>query len=51
MHLLCSSVVRGYRVGSLGAIRAAIEPLQAAWPFDVVQRGYAIHFISRGGHR
>jgi hypothetical protein len=44
-----SSVVRGYRVGSLGAIRAAIEPLQAAWPFDVVQRGYAIHFISRGG--
>jgi hypothetical protein len=44
-----SSIVRGYRIGSLGAIRAAIEPLQAAWPFDVVQRGYAIHFISRGG--
>jgi hypothetical protein len=44
-----SSVVRGYRIGSLGAIRAAIEPLQAAWPFDVVQRGYVIHFISRGG--
>ena len=44
-----SSIVRGYRIGSLGAIRAAIEPLQAAWPFDVVQRGYVINFISRGG--
>lgn len=40
--------VRGYRVSDTGAIRAAIEPLQGAWPFDVVQRGYKIHFVPRG---
>jgi hypothetical protein len=41
--------VRGYRVGSIGAIRAALEPLQAAWPFDVVPHGYRIRFVVRGG--
>lgn len=41
--------VRGYRVGSIGAIRAALEPLQAAWPFDVVQHGYQIRYVMRGG--
>lgn len=41
--------VRGYRVGTVGAIRAALEPLQGAWPFDVVQHGYVIQFIARGG--
>jgi hypothetical protein len=41
--------VRGYRVGSIGAIRAALEPLQAAWPFDVVPHGYKIRFVVRGG--
>ena len=41
--------VRGYRIGSLGAIRAALEPLQGAWPFDVVQHGYVIRFLARGG--
>jgi hypothetical protein len=40
--------VRGYRVSDTGAIRAAIEPLQGAWPFDVVQRGYQIVFVPRG---
>lgn len=44
-----TSEVRGYRIGSVGAIRAAIEPLQAAWPFDVVQHGYQIKFVARGG--
>jgi len=44
-----TSSVRGYRVGSVGAIRAALEPLQAAWPFDVVQHGYVILFVTRGG--
>lgn len=43
------SSVRGYRIGSVGAIRAALEPLQAAWPFDVVQHGYQIRFVARGG--
>jgi hypothetical protein len=46
---LASTTVRGYRIGSVGAIRAALEPLQASWPFDVVQHGYVIRFVARGG--
>lgn len=46
---LASTTVRGYRIGSLGAIRAALEPLQGAWPFDVVQHGYTLRFVPRGG--
>lgn len=41
--------VRGYRVSNVGAIRSAIEPLQAAFPFDVLQSGYKIKFKPRGG--
>lgn len=44
-----SASVRGYRVGTVGAIRAALEVLQGAWPFDVRQHGYKIQFIPRGG--
>lgn len=44
---LISSVVRGYRVAG-GSIREALEPLQTAFPFDVVQSGYKIKFIPRG---
>lgn len=40
--------VRGYRVTQTGAVRAAIEPLQAAWPFDVIQSGYQIKAVTRG---
>jgi len=40
--------VRGYRIGSVGAIRAALDPLRAAWPFDVVPDGYKIKFKRRG---
>lgn len=40
--------VRGYRVTETSSIRAALEPLRGAWPFDVVQRGYKITFIPRG---
>lgn len=40
--------VKGYRSSAIGSIRAAIDPLQGAWPFDVVQRGYTIHFVPRG---
>lgn len=46
---LASQSVRGYRIGTVGAIRAALEPLQAAWPFDVRQHGYKIQFVARGG--
>lgn len=41
--------VTGYRVGKIGGIRQAIEPLQGAFMFDVIQSGYQIKFISRGG--
>jgi len=41
--------VRGYKVSSIGAIRAAIEPLRGGWPFDIVQSGYGIKFALRGG--
>ena len=44
-----TATVRGYRIGSVGAIRAALEPLQGAWPYDVRQHGYQIQFVSRGG--
>ena len=40
--------VRGYRVSTVSSIRSAIEPLQAAWPFDVIQHGYGIKFKLRG---
>jgi len=40
--------VRGYRIASLGALRGGIDPLRAAWPFDVVQHGYQIKFNRRG---
>ena len=40
--------VRGYRIASQGAIRGGIDPLRAAWPFDVVQHGYQIKFKRRG---
>ena len=41
--------VRGYRIGSAGSIRSALDPLRSSWPFDVVQRGYKVVFVSRGG--
>jgi hypothetical protein len=41
-------LVRGYRISEVGAIRAGIEPLRAAWPFDVVMHGYQIKFVLRG---
>lgn len=44
-----TSSVRGYRIGSVGTLRSALEPLQASWPFDVVQRGYKLTFKPRGG--
>lgn len=43
-----SQDVRGYRVAESGAIRGALEPLQGAWPFDVIQSGYQIKFVRRG---
>ena len=41
--------VRGYRITATAAIRAALEPLQACWPFDAIQHGYQLRFVPRGG--
>jgi hypothetical protein len=44
-----TSTVRGYTVASRGSIRGALTRLAASWPFDVVQSGYTITFVPRGG--
>lgn len=44
-----SQTVRGYRIGTVASIRSALEPLQGAYPFDVVQSGYTVSFRPRGG--
>jgi len=43
-----SATVRGHKVQGRGSIRAALEPLQAVWPFDVIPSGYQIKFVPRG---
>ena len=43
-----TDTVRGYRIGAFGTLRSALEPLQAAWPFDIRQHGYQIEFVRRG---
>ena len=43
-----TQLVRGYKVGTVAALRAALEPLQGAYPFDIVQSGYQIAFRVRG---
>lgn len=43
-----TDTVMGYRISSVGAIRAGIEKLQGAWPFDVLQSGYQIKAVRRG---
>ena len=45
---LVNSDVRGYRVSHAGSVRAVLEQLQAAFPFDVIQSGYKLKFKSRG---
>lgn len=45
---LVNSDVRGYRVSQAGSVRAVLEQLQAAFPFDVIQSGYKLKFKSRG---
>lgn len=45
---LATKTVRGYRLSST-TVKAAIEPLQTAYPFDVIQSGYKVKFALRGG--
>lgn len=42
-----TNLVTGYRIGG-GSIRDIIEPLRAAWPFDVRMNGYKLQFVPRG---
>lgn len=42
-----SQNVRGYKAGKLASIRSAIEPLRAAFAFDVIQSGYKVKFKPR----
>lgn len=44
---LITADIRGYHVSG-GSIRSALEPLQIAAPFDVIQSGYKVKFIPRG---
>lgn len=44
---LVSDEIRGYRVSG-GSSRSVIEPLQGAYPFDVIQSGYKLKFVPRG---
>jgi len=43
-----TQMVHGYKVASIAAIRASLDSLQAAWPFDVIPHGYQIKFVPRG---
>lgn len=43
-----TDVVRGYKISNVAAIRASLETLRGAYPFDVVQHGYKLKFKRRG---
>lgn len=45
---LLTASIRGYRIAG-GTIRSALEPLRLVAPFDVIQSGYKIKFVPRGG--
>lgn len=40
--------LRGYKIDGVSSIRNSLEPLQGAWPFDVIPSGYKIKFMPRG---
>lgn len=45
---LLTQPVRGYRIGRISSLKTTLEPLQAAWPFDIIQSGYKLKFKPRG---
>ncbi len=45
---LLTAEVRGFRVTNQAAIKSIFDPLQAAFPFDVIQSGYKLKCIPRG---
>lgn len=40
--------VRGSPLNGVASIRNSLEPLQGAWPFDIIPSGYQIKFKPRG---
>lgn len=42
--------IDGFMIASSGSIRAGIEPLRGAYPFDLIQSGYKIRGVRRGGN-
>lgn len=44
---MIGSSLSGYKISG-GSIRASIEPLQGAFPFDVRQHGYVVQCVPRG---
>lgn len=43
-----SDLVRGYAIAGVQQVRQCLAPLQAAWPFDVIQSGYQLKAVRRG---
>ncbi len=43
-----SQLIDGYKIASTGSLRNGIEPLRAAYPFDLIQSGYKIKGVPRG---
>lgn len=46
---LASDVVSGYRITDVSSARANISPLQTAYLFDLIDVGYKIKAVKRGG--
>lgn len=44
---MMTAAARGYRVNG-GSVRSALEPLQLAYPYDLIASGYKIKAIPRG---
>lgn len=44
-----TDTVDGYVISSLGSLKSAIEPLQIAYQFDVLESDYKLKFVKRGG--
>lgn len=44
-----SDTCRGYVISNIAPIRTSFDPLQGAFPFDVIQDGYIINCKKRGG--
>jgi len=44
-----TDTVQGMRIGTVGSIRSVVEVLRGIKPFDMIQSGYKIKGVARGG--